>query len=58
MAIQWTTHRGDTLGGTARALIADGRVKNPESAVRALRIPCRSGPPPAKPGRDTTPSGA
>jgi hypothetical protein len=54
VAIQWTTQHGDTLTGVARALVADGRVKNPESAVRALRIPCHSSTPGSRPAPDTT----
>jgi hypothetical protein len=44
VAIQWTTRHGDTLVGLARALVADGRVKNPESPVRALRVTCGAAP--------------
>lgn len=44
IAIQWTAQHGDTLIGVAKALVADGRVKNPETPVRALRVPCRSAP--------------
>lgn len=48
VAIQWTAQQGDTLIGLARALVADGRVKNPQTSVRALRFPCRkAGGPPA-----------
>jgi hypothetical protein len=54
VAIQWTAQRGDTLIGVARALVADGRVKNPESAVRALRVPCRSPADSARTGQDTS----
>lgn len=42
--------RGDTVTGTAIALVADGRVKNPTARVRAWRVPCgaaaHSAPPP------------
>ena len=41
LAIQWTEQRGDTLIGVARALVADGRAKNPETAVRAKHVACR-----------------
>lgn len=44
VAIQWTAQRGDTLLGTATAMVADGRVKNPRTAVRALHVACRSAP--------------
>lgn len=43
--------RGDTVTGTAIALVADGRVQNPTARVRAWRVPCgaaaHSAPPPA-----------
>lgn len=51
IAIEWTEQRGDTLIGTARALVADGRVKNPVTAVRGIHVPCRR---PEEPRRDTT----
>ena len=54
VAIQWTTQHGDTLAGIARAMVADGRVKNPETAVRALRVPCRGSPRPSRTTPDTT----
>jgi hypothetical protein len=42
--------RGDTVTGTAIALVADGRVENPTARVRAWRVPCgaaaHSAPPP------------
>lgn len=42
--------RGDTVTGTAIALVADGRVANPTARVRAWRVPCgaaaHSAPPP------------
>lgn len=42
--------RGDTVTGTAIALVADGRVQNPTARVRAWRVPCgaaaHSAPPP------------
>ena|SRR2546423_8059479 len=41
VSIEWTEQRGDTLLGRARALVADGRVKNPVSLVRGARVPCR-----------------
>jgi hypothetical protein len=53
VAIQWTSQRGDTLIGIARALVADGRVKNPQSAVRALRVSCRSESDTSRVRRDT-----
>jgi hypothetical protein len=31
---------GDTIAGTARALVADGRRTNPTSRVRAWVVPC------------------
>ena len=40
VTIDWTGARGDTLAGTAHALVADGRLKSPVAAVRGLRIPC------------------
>ena len=40
VAINWTGTRGDTLLGTAHALVADGRVPSPVSSVRGLRVPC------------------
>jgi hypothetical protein len=40
VSIEWTEQHGDTLVGIARALVADGRVKNPVSIVRAMRVPC------------------
>ena len=55
VAIQWTAQRGDTLIGLARALVADGRLKNPESPVRALRVPCR---PPSRAAADTSSRGS
>ena len=38
--IRWTTQRGDTLVGTAIALVADGRQKNPVTTVRGVRVSC------------------
>jgi hypothetical protein len=38
--IQWTGEHGDTLVGTAIALVADGRVKNPVTTVRGVRVAC------------------
>jgi hypothetical protein len=40
VTIDWTGARGDTLVGVAHALVADGRLKVPASAVRGLRVPC------------------
>jgi hypothetical protein len=50
VTIAWTEQRGDTLVGRATALVADGRVRNPVTSVRGLRLPCAH--PPAVP-RDT-----
>ena len=58
VAIKWTTQHGDTLLGLARALVADGRVKNPEASVRALHIPCRSSEPASRPLPDTSSRGS
>lgn len=55
VAIQWSAQHGDTLIGLARALVADGRLKNPESPVRALRVPCRS---PSRAAADTSSRGS
>lgn len=41
VSIEWREQRGDTLFGQAVALVADGRVKNPVSTVRAIRVACR-----------------
>lgn len=41
VSIDWREQRGDTLVGHAVALVADGRVKNPVSSVRAVRVACR-----------------
>ena len=54
VAIHWTAQRGDTLFGAATAMVADGRVKNPVAAVRALRVPCRATPSVGRPPHDTT----
>ena len=51
VAIEWTQQRGDTLIGTARALVADGRVRNPSTAVRGVHVACRR---PEQPHRDTS----
>lgn len=51
VSIQWSAQRGDTLIGRAVALVADGRVKNPVTAVRALRVACRK---PESSRRDTS----
>jgi hypothetical protein len=51
VAIEWTEQRGDTLIGKAHALVADGRVKNPETAVRGIHVACRR---PEEPRRDTS----
>jgi hypothetical protein len=49
--IEWTEQRGDTLIGTAHALVADGRLKNPVTSVRGTRVPCAK---PAAPRRDSS----
>ncbi|MFL5612920.1 MAG: hypothetical protein ACJ796_04590 [Gemmatimonadaceae bacterium] len=41
VSIEWLEQRGDTLLGRAVALVADGRVKNPVSTVRGVRVACR-----------------
>lgn len=41
VSIDWQQQRGDTLLGRAVALVADGRVKNPVTTVRAMRVICR-----------------
>jgi hypothetical protein len=41
VSIDWLEQRGDTLLGRAVALVADGRVKNPVSSVRGVRVACR-----------------
>jgi hypothetical protein len=41
VAIEWTEQRGDTLIGKARALVADGRLRNPVTVVRGARVACR-----------------
>jgi hypothetical protein len=46
VSIEWAQQRGDTLFGRAVALVADGRVKNPVSSVRGLRVACRRSDPP------------
>ena len=51
VAIEWTEQRGDTLVGRARALVADGRLKNPVTAVRGMHVACRR---PEEPRRDTS----
>ena len=51
VAIEWTEQRGDTLVGTAHALVADGRLKNPSTTVRGVRVPCAPREPPR---RDTS----
>jgi hypothetical protein len=48
VSIDWREQHGDTLLGRAIALVADGRVKNPVSTVRATRVPCRK-PEPGRP---------
>jgi hypothetical protein len=40
VAISWTEQRADTLVGRATALVADGRIKNPVTEVRGVRVPC------------------
>jgi hypothetical protein len=49
--IEWTEQHGDTLIGTAHALVADGRLKNPVTSVRGTRVPCAR---PAVPRRDSS----
>jgi len=51
VAIEWTEQHGDTLVGTAHALVADGRLKNPSTTVRGMRVPCAH---PEPPRRDTS----
>ena len=51
VAIEWTEQRGDTLIGTAHALVADGRIKNPVTTVRGIHVACRR---PEEPRRDTS----
>jgi len=51
VAIEWTDHHGDTLVGTAHALVADGRLKNPVTTVLGMRVPCAR---PEPPRRDTS----
>jgi hypothetical protein len=51
VAITWLEQRGDTLLGRATALLADGRIKNPVSAVRGIRVTCGR---PETTGRDTS----
>lgn len=41
--------RGDTVTGTATALVADGRVQNPTARVRAWRVACGAAPHSAPP---------
>jgi hypothetical protein len=41
VSIEWLEQHGDTLLGRAVALVADGRVKNPVSTVRGVRVACR-----------------
>jgi len=55
VSIEWREQRGDTLLGRAVALVADGRVKNPVSSVRATRVACRR---PDSAARDTSPHGS
>ena len=40
---------GDTVSGTAVALVANGRAEPPRSRVRVWRVPCRRAPPPESP---------
>jgi len=51
ITIEWTGARGDTLLGTAHAMVADGRIKSPVSRVRGVRVPC------TKPEEKRPPSG-
>jgi len=51
VAIEWTEQRGDTLIGTAHALVADGRLRNPVTSVRGMRVPCAKA---ETPRRDTS----
>ena len=37
--------RGDTLHGTATALVANGNVASPTAKVAAIRVPCSARPP-------------
>lgn len=47
-------HPGDTTRGTATALVANGDVRPPTTAVLLQPVPCAPGaaPPPARPDRD------
>jgi hypothetical protein len=38
--IRWTGQHRDTLVGIAIALVADGRLKNPVTTVRGVRVAC------------------
>lgn len=38
-----TAASGDTLHGTATALVADGRLTSPEAEAVAIPVPCRAG---------------
>jgi hypothetical protein len=58
VSIRWTAQHGDTLIGVATAMVADGRVKNPETSVRALHVSCRSAPGTGRPPRDTSVHGS
>ncbi|HEY2374528.1 MAG TPA: hypothetical protein VGH98_01015 [Gemmatimonadaceae bacterium] len=51
LEIQWTEQRGDTLIGRAVALVADGRLKNPVTSVRGVKVACGG---PAAPRSDTS----
>ena len=51
VSIEWTEQRGDTLIGKAHALVADGRIRNPVTAVRGVHVACRR---PEEPRRDTS----
>jgi hypothetical protein len=50
VSIEWRGQRGDTLVGRAVALVADGRVKNPVTAVKGMHVACRR---PESPHGDT-----
>jgi hypothetical protein len=45
IGIEWSVGGGDTLSGVAHAFVSDGRVKSPESRVRAVRVPCQGNRP-------------
>ena len=45
---------GDTVRGTATALVADGRLRSPRADVRAWLVPCGGAPAGAAGATDTT----